>query len=91
MSGWHNLHRVDPDMVQTRSRERPEPMRADLRIEVNGILLGNAVEHELGVRFLAADPRVTDMDQTIWPNLDYVYRTARQLFRTSRSTQPFAG
>jgi hypothetical protein len=84
MNGWHNLHQVDPDAVQTGFRDLPAPMRRGLRIEVDGILLGKVVEHELGVRFVAADPRVTDMDRSIWPNLDYAYRSARQLFRTSR-------
>jgi hypothetical protein len=36
------------------------------------------------VRFIAVDVRVTGMDQSIWPNRDYAYRSARQLFKSVR-------
>ena len=54
-------------------------------IEVSGVYLGVAVAHDLGVRFIAADPRVTDMNESIWPNFDYAKRSARQLFLSQRS------
>jgi len=53
-------------------------------IEVDGVFLGAALDHELGVRFVAVDVRVTDMDQSIWPNADYALRSARQMFRAGR-------
>ena len=39
------------------------PMRHSQPIQVNGVFLGIAVEHELGVRFIAIDALVTDMDR----------------------------
>jgi hypothetical protein len=60
-------------------------MRQSMPVEVDGIFLGAAVEHELGVRFIAVDPRVTDMHQSIWPNVDYAKNSARQLYRSNRS------
>ncbi len=59
-------------------------MRQSHPIEVDGVFLGAAVEHELGVRFVAVDVRVADMDQSIWPNRDYAYRSARQMFKSAR-------
>jgi adenine/guanine phosphoribosyltransferase-like PRPP-binding protein len=53
-------------------------------IEYDGVFLGAAVAHELGVRFIAGNARVTEMDQSIWPNLEYAARSARQLFRAAR-------
>jgi hypothetical protein len=44
-------------------------MRHSKPIEIDGIFLGAAVEHELGVRFIAVDPRVTDMNESIWRTL----------------------
>ncbi|MDR3531053.1 MAG: hypothetical protein P4L90_10940 [Rhodopila sp.] len=64
-------------------------MRHSRPIEVDGVFLGAAVEHELGVRFIAVDARVIDMDQSIWPTVDYAYRSARQLFKSGRAAQPF--
>jgi hypothetical protein len=64
-------------------------MRRSHPVEVDGVFLGAAVEHELGVRFIAVDVRVTEMDQSIWPNLDYAYRSARQLFKSDRAASPF--
>jgi hypothetical protein len=64
-------------------------MRHSRPIEVDGVFLGAAVEHELGVRFIAVDVRVTEMDQSIWPTLGYAYRSARQLFKSGRAANPF--
>lgn len=71
------------------SEDRPVPMRRSRSIEVDGIFLGAAVEHEPGVRFIAADDRMNEMDQSIWPNLDYAHRSARQLFQSTRAAHPF--
>jgi hypothetical protein len=65
--------------------EKPVAMRHSQPIQVDGVFLGVAVEHELGVRFIAIDGQVTDMDQSIWPTLDHAYRSARQLFKSGRS------
>ena len=68
--------------------EKPVPMRHSQPIQVNGVFLGVAVEHELGVRFIAVDALVIDMDQSIWPTLDHAYRSARQLFKSGRAALP---
>jgi len=89
MNVWHNLHLSTATSVQTMSDNRPVPMRHSRPIEVDGVFLGAAVEHELGVRFIAVDVRVTEMDQSIWPNVDYAYRSARQLFKSGRAAASF--
>jgi hypothetical protein len=68
--------------------EKPVAMRHSQPIQVDGVFLGVAVEHELGVRFIAIDRLVTDMDQSIWPTLDHAYRSARQLFKSGRAAHP---
>nr|WP_294505912.1 hypothetical protein [uncultured Rhodopila sp.] len=83
MNVWRNLHTYIATPAQS---DRPRvPMRQSVPIEVDGIFLGAAVEHELGVRFIAVDVRVTEMDQSIWPTRDYAQRSARQLFRSNRT------
>jgi hypothetical protein len=86
MNVWHGLHHYAPAACP--SEDRPVPMRYSRPIEVDGVFLGAAVEHELGVRFIAVDVRVSEMDQSIWPNLDYAYRSARQLFKSGRAANP---
>jgi hypothetical protein len=86
MNVWHNLQNYAP--AARPSKDRPMPMRHSRPIEVDGVFLGAAVEHELGVRFIALDVRVSEMDQSIWPNLDYAYRSARQLFKSGRAANP---
>jgi hypothetical protein len=76
------------DSAATPSEDRLLPMQRSRPIEVDGILLGAAIEHELCVRFVAADDRVNEMDQSIWPNLDYASRSARQLFKSTRAAHP---
>jgi hypothetical protein len=83
MNVWRNLHNFIPAPAQSGR----VPMRQSFPIEVDGVFLGAAVEHELGVRFIAVDVRVTEMDQSIWPSRDYAQRSARQLFRSNRSIQ----
>jgi hypothetical protein len=89
MNVWRNLHHFAPTASQSPSGDRPVPMRQSRPIEVDGVFLGAAVEHELGVRFIAVDVRVTEMDQSVWPTLDYAYRSARQLFKSGRAADPF--
>jgi hypothetical protein len=76
------------DLTASPSADRPVPMRRFRPIEVDGIFVGKVEEHELGVRFIAEDDRVNEMDQSIWPNLDYAYRSARQLFKSTRASRP---
>ncbi len=87
MNVWSNLQQVTTTSVQ--SGDRPAPMYRSRPVEVDGIFLGVAVEHELGVRFIAVDVRVREMDQSIWPNADYAYRSARQLLKSGRAAAPF--
>jgi hypothetical protein len=89
MNVWRNLHQFPPTESQSPSSDGPVPMRQSRPIEVDGVFLGAAVEHEFGVRFIAVDVRVTEMDQSIWPTLEYAYRSARQLFRSGRAANPF--
>ena len=87
MNIWHNLQHYAP--AARLPEDRTVPMRQSRPIEVDGVFLGAAVEHELGVRFIAVDVRVSEMDQSIWPTLDYAYRSARQLFQSGRTANPF--
>lgn len=61
------------------------PLRESETIEMDGVLLGVIVSHQLGVRFIAAGDRARDMDQSVWPTPEYAHRAARQLFRTNTS------
>ncbi len=47
MNVWSNLQQVTTTSVQ--SGDRPAPMYRSRAVEVDGIFLGVAVEHELGV------------------------------------------
>ncbi len=70
-----------PAAIPWESRQPRVPMRHSATIDVDGIFLGVAVEHELGVRFIAVHAQVKDMDQSIWPTVRYAQRSARQLFK----------
>ena len=87
MNVWHDLQHYAP--APRPSKDHFVPMRQSRPIEVDGVFLGAAVEHELGVRFIAVDVRVSEMDQSIWPNLDYAYRSVRQMFKSGRAANPF--
>jgi hypothetical protein len=89
MNVWGNLHQFTPAASRALHGGQPVPMRQSQPIEVDGVFLGAAIEHELGVRFVAVDVRVTEMDQSIWPSVDYAYRSARQLFKSGRAATPF--
>ena len=56
-------------------------MRHSATVEVDGVFLGVAVEHELGVRFIAVHDRVREMDQSVWLTIQYAQRSAKQLFK----------
>jgi hypothetical protein len=53
-------------------------------IEKDGVLLGAAVPHDMGCQFIAIDARVADMDQSIWPSLEYARSSVLQFFRAGR-------
>jgi hypothetical protein len=53
-------------------------------IEVDGSIVGAAVRQEGGVRFIATDLRVAEMDQTLWPVAADVLRAAKQMLHTGR-------
>ena len=89
MNVWRNLHKFTSSADQSQPAGQPVPMRQSRPIEVDGVFLGAAIEHELGVRFVAVDVRVTEMDQSIWPSVDYAYKSARQLFKSGRAAAPF--
>jgi hypothetical protein len=57
-------------------------------IEINGAVIGFVVNHQLGFRFIAANHRVTDMDQSVWPTLKSARQAARQLFGSNCLTNP---
>jgi hypothetical protein len=69
------------------------PIRHSVPIEADGVFLGVAVEHELGVRFVATHARVRTMDQSVWPNAAYAQSSAEQLFKAGPcpSTDPVIG
>jgi hypothetical protein len=87
MNVWRNLQHYAP--AARTSENRSVSMRHSRPIEVDGVFLGAAIEHELGVRFIAVDVRVSEMDPSIWPTLDYAYRSVRQLFKSGRAANPF--
>jgi hypothetical protein len=53
-------------------------------LEIDGVVLGVAIPHALGFSFIAADRRVAEMDNSIWPTLDYARDAAVQLYRDAR-------
>jgi hypothetical protein len=85
MNVWPNNHHHSASA----HREQISATRHSRPIEVDGVFLGAAIEHELGVRFIAVDVRVTEMNQSIWPSVDYAYRSARQLFRSNQREMDF--
>jgi hypothetical protein len=59
-------------------------MSQSIPIEVDGSLVGAAVRQENGVRFIATDLRVAEMDQTFWRAVADVLLAAQQMLRTGR-------
>jgi hypothetical protein len=53
-------------------------------IEIGGQFAGAAVTHEQSFRFIAVDPRVEDLDGSIWPTLPDVRRVVGHLLSTGR-------
>ncbi len=65
----------------TRARETRAPVRDPVPVEVDGVFLGIAVAHEMGVQFVATHASVTAMDQSVWPSVAYAQSSAQQLFK----------
>jgi hypothetical protein len=57
-------------------------MWQSVAIEVDGSLVGAALRQDNGVRFIATDIRVAEMDQTVWPAAADVRQAAEQMVRT---------
>lgn len=53
-------------------------------IEVSGQFAGAAVDHAGAFRFIAVDPRVEDLDGSLWPTLPDVRRVVGHLMKTGR-------
>lgn len=59
-------------------------MRQSHVIEVSGQFAGAAVSHGQQYRFIAVDPRVEELDDSLWPSLDDVQRVVGHLLTTGR-------
>ncbi len=59
-------------------------------VQINGIFVGTAVTLPFsnGLRFVAVDPRVDELDGSIWPTMKDIEHLTRQLFLTGRLPQP---
>ena len=53
-------------------------------IEVAGQFAGTAITHSGAFRFIAVDPRVEELDESIWPSLPEVHRAVGHLLTTGR-------
>ena len=50
--------------------------------------------HDMGYQFIAVDARVADMDQSVWPSMEYARSSVLQFFRAgiaNRRLQQTAG
>ncbi len=60
-------------------------------IEVSGQFAGTAITHSDAYRFIVVDPRVEELDESIWPSLRDVQRVVGHLLTTGRlPTKPDA-
>ena len=57
-------------------------------IEVSGQFVGAAIRDVTTFRFMAVDPRVEELDGSIWPTLSDVQRVVGHLLTTGRLPQP---
>jgi hypothetical protein len=56
-------------------------------IEVSGQFAGAAVRDMNAFRFVAVDPRVEELDGSVWPSLSDVQRVVGHLLTTGRLPQ----
>jgi hypothetical protein len=59
-------------------------MRGTEPIVIDGVLIGALVPREKGIRFVAVDLRVAEMDQSLWPTIERARDAAREFPRTGR-------
>ena len=55
-------------------------------INIDGAFVGAAVRLDVGYRFIPIDYRLEDLRGSLWPTLADLQRSAKQIFRTDRST-----
>jgi hypothetical protein len=53
-------------------------------IEVSGSFTGAAVQHDQAFRLIAVDPRVEELDGSIWPTIADIHRVVGHLITTGR-------
>lgn len=53
-------------------------------IEVSGRFAGAAVSHGGEFRFVSVDPRVEELDNSLWPSLSDIQRVVGHLLTTGR-------
>ena len=53
-------------------------------IEVSGQFAGAAITHSGAFRFIAVDPRVEELDESVWPSLPDVQRVVDHFMITGR-------
>ena len=58
-------------------RKRPTVSWVPEPIKVDGVIVGAAVRRESGIRFVAVDWRVGELDQTTWPSIGAVRSATR--------------
>ncbi len=59
-------------------------MRKSYVIEVSGHFAGAAVSHKGRFRFIAVDPRVEELDNSVWPTLPEMRRAVSHLLIVGR-------
>jgi len=59
-------------------------MSQSITIEVDGTVVGAVLRQANGVRFIATDMWVAEMDQTLWPVATDALQAAEQMLRTGR-------
>jgi hypothetical protein len=63
-------------------------MWQSIPIQFDGSIVGVAVHREKGVRFIAIDMRVAELDQTVWPAAADVRRAVEKMLRIGRPPMP---
>jgi hypothetical protein len=63
-------------------------MWQSIPIQFDGSIVGAAVPQEKGVRFIAIDLRVAELDQTVWPAAADVRRAVENMLRFDRPLRP---
>ena len=84
---------VAPRLVKRAAATRARAGWECESVEIQGTLVGLAVRHALGYRFVAVDPSVRDMTESIWPTLDDLRRAVAQRRRAflRAKSGPFPG